>query len=299
MSKQLRGTALLILAAMIWGVAFVAQSEGMNYVGPFTFQAVRQMLGAVILLPVILFRDRRGVESALRPKTKKEWKTLLLSGLLCGVVLFCASSLQQIGLMHTTAGKSGFLTAMYVIFVPLLGIFIGKKIGAKVIVAAIIALVGMYFLCIQGDISFGVGELLTLGAAICFAVHILLIDRFGPQVDGVRMASLQFFVCSILSIPFMFLTEQPQLSSILACWLPICYAGILSCGVAYTLQILAQKNTDPTIASITLSLESVFASISGWIILGQAMNMLEIFGAALMFAAIVLAQLPDKKKRSA
>lgn len=298
MMKQFKGTAMLLLAAMIWGAAFTAQSVGMEFVGPFTFQAARQMLGCLVLLPIIFLRDKAGSEPN-RPKTKKDHLLLIGSGALCGFILFCACSLQQFGLLYTTPGKAGFLTALYIIFVPIVGLFINRKAGFGLALSVILAAVGLYFLCMDGSLSLGKGELLNLLCALCFTAHILFLDRISPKVDGVRLSSLQFFFCSVFSIPCMLLTETVAVKDVLSCWLPICYTGILSCGAGYTLQILAQKNTDPTIASITMSMESVFAVVFGWILLGDALGAKEIFGCVLMFAAIVLAQLPKgflKKK---
>ena len=296
MKTQLKGTALLLLAAMIWGAAFTAQTVGMDYVGPFTFQSVRQLLGCLVLLPVIALRDRTGASRDTRPKTKKDRLYLLFCGALCGTVLFCACSLQQIGLLTTSAGKSGFLTALYIILVPLVGLFLGKKLHLHILFAAVIALIGLYFLCLTDGLSVARGEILTIGCAVCFTAHILILDRVSGRVDGVRLSCLQFLFCGLLSVPFMLLTETVAAADILACWLPICYTGLLSCGVAYTLQIIAQKDTDPTLASIAMSMEAVFSALFGWLILGQRLSARELLGCGLMFAAVILAQLPEKKK---
>lgn len=295
MSKQYKSTIMLLMAAMIWGAAFVAQSAAMDYVGPFTFQGIRQMLGCLVLLPVIALRDKAGSDIH-RPKTKREHLFLWFGGAVCGLILFSACALQQVGLLYTTAGKSGFITALYIIFVPIVSIILGKKAGVKIWICALIALVGLYFLCMDGSIALGKGEILTLLCAVCFTGHILFLDYISPKVDGVRLSCLQFFFCSIFSIPFMLLTEKIILKDILACWLPLCYTGFLSSGVAYTLQILAQRDANPTVASITMSTESVFAVVFGWIILGDALGGREIFGCLLMFGAIVLSQLPTKPK---
>lgn len=286
---------MLLMAAMIWGAAFVAQSVGMVYVGPFTFQAFRQMLGCLVLVPVIVLRDKAGSE-VNRPKTKKDYLLLLGSGALCGLILFCACTFQQIGLLYTTAGKSGFITALYIILVPVVGIFLGRKAGLNLWISVTLSLAGLYFLCMDGSFALGKGEVLTLLCALCFTAHILFLDFISPKVDGVRLSCLQFFFCSIISAPFMLLTETVVFKDVLSCWLPICYTGILSCGVAYTLQILAQKDTDPTIASIAMSMESVFAVVFGWMLQGDALGGKELLGCVLMFAAIILAQLPQKQK---
>ena len=293
MSKRMMGTLVLLLGAMIWGAAFVAQSVGMDYVGPFTFQATRCLLGSLVLVPVILFMDKRGNER--KPVSKADKKYLLLSGLGCGIFLFIATSFQQVGLQYTSAGKSGFITSLYIIFVPLVGLVMGKKVSKWIWISVVLAICGLYLLCGDSGFSLGTGEWLTLGCAFSFSFHILLIDKVSSKVDGVRLSSLQFLVCGLISLVVMFVTETPDLQSILRCWLPICYAGIMSSGVGYTCQIIGQANTEPAIASLLMSLESVFAVIFGWILLGQGLSTLELVGCGLVFAGVVLAQLPDKK----
>lgn len=290
---------LLVLTALIWGCAFVAQSVGVEYVGPFTMNSVRTILGGLTLLPVIFVLDRMKKRDA-DAKTineedrKKERKTLLLGGVCCGCLLAVASSVQQIGIMYTSAGKAGFITALYILIVPILGLVIGKKVGIKVWIGVGLAAVGMYCLCITDGFSIGMGDVLVLICAVVFSFHILAIDYFAPKVDGVKMACIQFWVCGILCAVPMFLTEEPQISQILAAWMPIAYAGVLSCGVAYTLQIVAQKNVEPTVASLLLSLESVFAVLAGAVILHERLSIKETIGCVLVFIAIILAQLPEK-----
>lgn len=293
---------LLVLTAFIWGCAFVAQSVGVEYVGPFTMNSVRTLLGGVTLLPVIWVLDRKknkkeNLESICKEERKKERKILFLGGICCGCLLAVASSLQQIGIMYTTAGKAGFITALYILIVPILGLIIGKKVGIKVWIGVGLAAVGMYCLCITDGFSIGMGDVLVLICAVIFSFHILAIDYFSPKVDGVKMSCIQFWVCGILCGIPMILTEHPQISQIMEAWLPIAYAGILSCGVAYTLQIVAQKNVDPTVASLLLSLESVFAVLAGAMILHERLSIKETIGCVLVFAAIVLAQLPEKKNK--
>ncbi len=292
MKKRTLGNLMLLLAAMIWGAAFVAQSVGLDYVGPFTFQAVRCMLGAIVLLPVIALMDKKGNEK--KPVTAGDKKYLLLSGIGCGIFLFFATSLQQFGLKYISAGKSGFLTSLYIIFVPLVGLFLGRKVKPWIWGSVVLAAVGLYLLCGGGSLSVGAGELLTLGCALCFSFHILLIDHVTQRVDGVRLSCIQFFVCSVISALCMAFTETPDLGSILQCWLPICYAGILSSGAGYTLQIVGQSFTEPALASLLMSLESVFAMIFGWILLGQGLSSLELFGCGLVFAGVLVAQAPEK-----
>ena len=293
MSKRMMGNSMLLLGAMIWGAAFVAQTVGMEYVEPFTFQASRCLLGSLVLLPVIAVMDRKN--PGKKPATQADKRYLLISSLLCGLFLFTACSLQQVGLLYTTAGKSGFLTSLYIILVPILGLFMKKKVQPWIWISVILALCGLYLLCGGGAFSLGRGELLTLGCAVAFSFHILVIDRVSPNLDGVRLSCLQFFVCGMLSLVAMFLTETPSLSAIAQCWLPIAYAGVLSCGVAYTFQIIGQSYTEPTVASLLMSLESVFAVLFGWLLLKQALTIPEVLGCILVFAGVILAQLPGKK----
>ena len=297
-TKQMKNSLLLLLTAFIWGVAFVAQSVGGEAVGCFTFNGVRSLIGAVVLLPVIYFLDVQkkkelGEEKFLEQKGDK--KTLLLGGICCGVMLCIASNFQQFGISFTTVGKAGFITAMYILIVPILGLFMKKKVGIKVWLGVVLATIGLYMLCMTSEsFSLSKGDFLVLICAGFFSLHILIIDYFSPKVDGVRMSCIQFFVCGVISTAIAFIFENPSFSSILSGWLPILYAGVLSCGVAYTLQIVGQKNMDPTVASLILSLESVFSVLAGWVILHQTLSVRELFGCVLMFLAIILAQLPEK-----
>lgn len=284
---------MLILTAFIWGTAFVAQSVGMDHLGPFTFNGIRNLIGGVALLPCIALLNKiNGKEE----KTEGTRKDLLLGGSACGLCLFAASSLQQIGIQYTTTGKAGFITACYIVMVPVFGIFLRKKIGWKVWTAVALAVAGLYFLCLTETFTIGKGDVYIFLCAIVYAVHILVIDYFSPKVDGVKMSCIQFFVCGVCSIPFMFLLETPTVDGVILGLLPLLYAGVLSSGVAYTLQIVGQKNVDPAIASLLLSLESCFSVLAGWVILGQQLSARESLGCVLMFVAIILAQLPDKKK---
>lgn len=289
---DIKSPLLLFLAAFIWGVAFVAQSKAKDYsVEPFTFNAVRNIIGGLTLLPCIFFLGRR------EPKEKKieeNPKTLLIGGILCGTVLCIASNLQQIGINYTTVGKAGFITAMYIVLVPILGIFLKRRAGIKVWISVFLAVAGLYLLCMTEKLSLGKGDALVLLCALVFAIHILVIDHFSPKVDGVKLSCIQFLVCGILSMIPALILEHPQVSSILTAWLPILYAGIMSCGVAYTLQIVGQKNVNPTVASLILSLESCISVLAGWMLLGQKLSLKELIGCVIMFAAIILAQLPEK-----
>ena len=292
---------MLFLTAFIWGSAFVAQSVGMDYVGPFTFSCVRSFIGGIFLIPCIWFLDQwraknDGTEGEKKAVSKEEKKMELLGGICCGLALCVATNLQQIGMQYTTVGKAGFITALYIVLVPIFGIFLKKKVEARIWVSVMISVVGLYLLCITDKLVLGKGDTLVLLCAVVFMIHILVIDYFSPKADGVRIACIQFFITGILSAIPMFLFETPRLSDIFAAAVPVLYAGVLSSGVAYTLQIVAQKDADPTVASLILSLESVFSVLGGWMILGQKLSIREIAGCILMFSAIILAQLPEKSK---
>lgn len=296
MKKELKYLPLLVLTALIWGVAFVAQSVGNEYVGPFTFNAVRSVLGGAVLLPLIPLLDRlsKNEKAAVTPKDKRN---LWLGGALCGVLLGIASGLQQWALEYASVGKVGFITALYIVIVPVLGIFFRRRPGVQVWVAVAIALGGLYLLCWNGGgAALGPGEMLLLACSALFSLHILVIDHFSPLVDGVKLSCIQFFVAGLVCAVPSLLFEQPTLSGVLGAWGPILYAGVLSCGVAYTLQVVAQKHVEPTLASLTLSVESVFSVLAGWLLLNQTLTGREIAGCVLMFCAIVLAQLPSRKK---
>ncbi len=296
---QLRSTLLLLFGSLIWGSAFVAQSVGMDYVGPFTFNAVRCLVGTLVLIPCILFIDhwkkKKGLSSQ-NPVTKEEKKTFLMASLICGIALFAATTFQQVGLVYTTVGKAGFITAMYIVLVPVLNIFLHKKAGLRIWICILVAVVGLYFLCITEDFTIQKGDLLMLGAAFMFAIQILAISHYAPKVDNLRLSASQFLVTGLISLVIAFLVETPILKDILSAWQSILYAGVLSCGVAYTLQIIAEKDADPAIASLAMSMESVFSLLAGWLVLGQMLNTKEFIGSGLMFLAIIVSQLPGKKK---
>lgn len=294
MDKRKLSNMLLILTALIWGSAFVAQSIGMEYIGPFTFGAVRSILGGLTLLPVIFFRKKKSQanKGKAEPDEKKEKneqrKTLLAGGICCGICLTIGSMAQQIGLQYTTAGKGGFITALYILIVPLLGLAFGRKAGKKVWCGVILAVVGMYFLCVKDGFSISKGDWIILAGSFAFAGHILVIDYFSPKVDGVCLSCLQFFICGMICAIPMLVSEQPTVNAVLVSWRPIVYAGVLSSGVGYTLQVIAQKNTDPTVASLLMSLESVFAVLAGWVILGERLSVREFVGCVLVFSAVIL-----------
>ncbi len=294
----IRQSLLLLLTATIWGVAFVSQSVGMDYVGPFTFNAARSLIGAAVLVPCIalLKKIQKKEEGPEEVHKKEDKRTLLRGGICCGVILAVASSFQQFGLLYTTVGKAGFITAMYIILVPLLGIFAGKKVGLRIGISVVIAVAGLYLLCMTESLRLEAGDILVLLCAVVFSFHIMVIDHFSPLVDGVKMSCIQFLTCSILCGICMFLFEAPKLSMILAAWKPVLYAGVMSCGVAYTLQIVGQKGMNPTVASLIMSLESVISVLAGFVLLHEVLSRRELFGCVLMFAAIILAQLPERKR---
>lgn len=289
--RKLVSSLMLIVAALIWGTAFVAQRKGMEYAGPLAFNGVRTLIGSLVLLPVALI---------FRPAKAANLRKTLLAGLLCGLCLFMATNLQQIGLTSTEAGKAGFITTFYIILVPVLGLFLRKKTGAVTWLAVAVALVGLFFLCVKpGEVRIAPGDLLVLGCAFFFAVQILVIDFFVQEVDGVLLSCVQFAVDGVLSLIAAFLFEKPDFPALFRGWIPLLYTGILSCGVAYTLQILGQKNLHPTVASLLMSLESAFAVLGGWLILHERLTRRELLGCALMLAAVLLVQLAPAKKEKA
>lgn len=292
--KEWRGNLLLLVTAIIWGSAFVAQSVAADLVGIFTFQSLRSLLGGLVLLPVVagnaVMRRKRGIA----PIGKR--RTLWCGGILCGVMLCVASCLQQGGIAYTSVGNAGFITAMYILLVPLLGLFFGKKVGSRLWICIVMAIVALYLLSIKDGFHMSKGDLLMLACALAFSVHILLVDHFSPKVDGVQLACIQFFVAGLLPLPLMLFFERPTAANIAAAWLPIVYAGVLSSGIGYTFQILGQKYTRPSVASLLMSLESVFAVLAAALILHQVPTLRETLGCVLMFAAIILAQLPERSR---
>ena len=301
-AKYSKNFILLFITAVIWGVAFVAQSAGMDYVGPYTFNAVRCLLGGIVLIPCVFFLTRSAKKEQKKDGTASKMpvmdrpKDLLIGGLICGFMMFVSTTLQQVGIAYTTVAKAGFITALYIIIVPILGIFLKRKAGLKIWISVVIALVGLYLLCMKGSLSLSKGDFLILICSICFAIHIMVVDHFTEKVSGTKLSCIQFLFAGALSSVLMFLFEEPHWADIGAAWLPICYAGILSCGVAYTFQIIGQRGTDPTIATLILSLESVVSVLAGWILLGETLSPREILGCVLMFGAIILAQINPKKQ---
>lgn len=299
--NQVRQVLFPILAAFIWGTAFVAQDLCADAIGAFTFNAARYFIAVLALLVVILISDKiKKDKPVLSPAEKKAAnKQLWIGGLCCGAALAIASNFQQAGLVAgTDAGKAGFITALYVVLVPVFGLFFKRKVNLPTWIAVMLSVVALYLLCIKGSFTLAPGDLLILVCAVCFAVHILVIDHFTATVDGVKLSCLQFLFACIISSVCMFIFEDVDMAAILSCVMPLLYVGIFSCGVGYTLQILAQKDSNPTVVTILLSLESVFAVIAGAIILKQQMSVREYIGCGVMFAAVILAQLefPVKKR---
>lgn len=291
MKKQIKGSLCLLLATIIWGFAFIAQSVGMDKIGPFTFQAVRCAMAVLFLILCSFLME---FKSCGAQETIKRWlnPSLWRVGVICGSALFIAASLQQVGLLYTDAGKAGFLTAMYIVWVPVLGIFLGKKPPVTIVLSVAMAVIGLYLLSCIGVSQINKGDLLLIGCALAFAVQITCIDRLARNLDGLRLSCIQALVVTVFSIPFVVFTETPSLPNIIASWKPLCFAGILSMGVAYTMQVVGQKSLEPTAASLIMSLESVFAVLGGWWLLDETMTIWETTGCVLVFAAVILSQLP-------
>lgn len=294
---------LLFMAAFIWGIAFVAQSSAAAYIRPFTFNGIRCLIGGLTLLPLVFimqFQKRKTLPlgesfGENRLFSPEDLKNGLTGGLCCGICLCLGSTLQQFGIEQTTVGKAGFITALYIVFVPIVNtLFLRKKIALPVALSVILGLAGLFLLCMSEQFSIGKGDFYVLLCSFAFTAHILVIDHFSAKADGVLLSCIQFLTCGIISLPFIFFMEKPQWNQIFSAKIPILYAGILSCGVAYTLQIVGQKNTNPTIASLILSLESVVSVLAGWILLKQTLSGREIAGCIVMFAAIIIAQLPSR-----
>lgn len=298
--SQLKGNLCLLIAAIIWGSTFVAQSVGTGIVDPFTFLASRSFVGCIFLIPVIMFMDAlKKKDGSFKKPEKAEKKLLIKGGIACGVVLCAASAFQQFGMwLDASAGDAGFITALYILIVPVAGMFFGKKVGAKVWIGVVMALLGLYLL--TEKFAFTKGTWMVLVCAFIFSAHIMVVDYFSPKVDCVRLSCIQFFVTGILAMILMFIFEKPSLSAVIDAAMPILYAGVMSSGIAYTLQIVGQKYTDPTIASMLMSLESVFALLSGMIIQPDEnpVKAIKLMGCAIIFAAIIIAQLPERRKKN-
>lgn len=288
---QFKGVVILLLTALIWGSSFMAQSFGMEKIEAFTFNGIRTILGAVVLLPVVIYRQRK---SSRKLFTRKN----VLSMLLLGSVFCIACNLQQFAFYYSTAGKIAFITALYMFFVPILSIFIGRKIKPITWIYVLVGFIGLYLLCIgpEGFTSINLGDVLTLFCAIFYAVHIMLIDKLAQDIDGVTLSCSQFVFSGVVSCILMFIFESPDMGSIMDAGVPILYAGIMSCGLAYTFQIIGQKYTEPTVASLLMCMESVFAVITQ-ALFGVMMSTRELIGCAVMFVAIILSQLSTREKK--
>ncbi len=294
---NLKNPLLLTIAAAIWGFAFAAQSEAMDYIGPFTLNCIRNVIGAVVLVPVIFVTDRyeKNRGNGCKKEERAENKRLLLTGgICCGLLLTVATNLQQLGIKYTTVGKAGFITAIYIVLVPVAGLFLKKKCGLTVWISVGLALAGFYFLTMIGESSFTKGDIFVLLCAIVFTGHILCVDYFSPKVNGVKLSCLQFLVCGLLSGIVMLCRESLVPTDIVKAWAPILYTGVLSCGVAYTFQILGQKNYNPAVAALIMSLESVFSVLGGWLVLHETLSPSEGLGCILIFAGIILSQIPKE-----
>lgn len=293
MTEKLKGSLSILLATIIWGSTFVAQSVGVEKVGAFTFLAIRTALAVLVLLGALWVRNRKSFLTILT--NPRLWKVALP----CGIALFAATAFQQVGLIYTTAGKAGFITAMYILLVPIFGLFLKRKPSITVVFSVVIAAVGLYLISGAGLGAVNIGDVLMLGCAVAFAVQIMIVDRVAGELDSMALNMAQSLVAGVISAMFMLLTEELVLTDILSCWLPLSYAGVLSMGIAYTLQIVGQKSLEPTTASLLMSFESVFAALSGWLILQESFTMTEGIGCVLVFAAIILSQIPVRPRKKA
>ena len=301
MNKNILSNIALFLTALIWGLAFVAQRAGMDYIGPYTFNTIRSFLGGLSLLPLIgLIKLIKGNNYRLEKIKELQHVILFKAGIICGAALFCAITLQQYCMQFVNAGKAGFISALYIIYVPLIGAILGKKLNFNVKLSVLIAVIGLYLLCFNADLSqFNIYDGILLISAFFYGVHILVVNYYSQRTDAVKLSCLQFFTVAIFSLPLMLLFEAPDLSSIYECRIPLLFAGIVTCGIAYTLQIFGQKYTPPVLASLILCLESVFAVVGGTLILHEVMNLREILGCVFMIAAVLLSKLSLKKIDSA
>ena len=302
-TKEIKGAFLLFLAAFIWGTTFVAQRLGMDYVGPFTYLWARSLVGGIVLIPIAIVFTRLSKhdhidQSNLVESKKLHRRHLWTGGIICGVILFAGSAFQQFGLLYTNVGKAGFISALYIIFVPVIGVFLKKKCGINVWISILIAVVGLYLLSMNGAFTLSKGDSLILVCSILFAFHIVVIDHLSPKVNGVLLSCIQFWICGLLSGVAMLIMESPTWESIVKAGGAILYAGIFSSGVAFTCQIIGQKHVKPAIAALIMSLEAVVSVLSGWILLHQTLTNRELIGCLIMFFAIIFAQVqfPSKRK---
>lgn len=296
-SKRLFGNIMLLIAALLWGSTFAAQSVASNTVEPFTFLASRSLLGFLFLVPVCLIKDAVSKKNGTFVKpNKKQQHSLIVGGVCCGAALTIASGLQQFGMTGDNSGKAGFITAMYILLVPIVGLFFKKKVAPITWLCVGMGVLGLYLLCIKEGFIIEQTDIFLMICAVAFTFHILVIDHFSPNVDGIKMSCIQFFVVTIVATTLALIFESTSVETVLKAWFPIVYAGILSSGIAYTLQIIAQKHTDPTVASLLMSIESVFAVLTGMVVLSQFPTARELWGSLVMFLAIIISQLPSKNK---
>ncbi|REE83928.1 drug/metabolite transporter (DMT)-like permease [Paenibacillus taihuensis] len=291
--KQLRSSLLLLITAFIWGFAFVAQRQGMEHIGPYTFNAVRFALGALSLVPLMLFLNRKSGQTPKSTDKKLSYGTAARSGLITGMVLFCGATLQQIGLIYTTAGKAAFVTGLYIVIVPFLGLFLKQRLNMNSGIGALLALIGLYLLCMTNDLSLSKGDIYELVGAFFWSAHILLIDHFSSKTDVIKLSFFQVVTCSVLSFIVAFARETITLDGLSQALIPILFGGIVSVGIAYTLQVVGQKNAQPTQAAIIMSMETVFAVIGGYLILDELLGMRGIIGCVLMLTGMIIPQLPQ------
>lgn len=306
LKEKVIGIVAFVITSCIWGFAFVAQQSAMDHIGPLTMNGLRSLLGAIFLIPVILITDviKGKKPSLLGVKSKDEGKFLIKGGILCGIFMTAASTLQQIGVQYTTIGKAGFLSALYIVIVPIITIFFGKKIGWNGWSGVGIALVGMFLLCFNladlSGFSINKGDLIIISCSLFFSVHILVIDKYSPHTDSIRLSFMQFLVCGVVCTALAFIFEEPQWTGIKSAWFSIFFAGVVSCGIGYTLQMIGQKYVPAHIAPMLMGLECVFSLLADWIFFKQVMNAQEYIGCFLIFVAIILAQTDFSKfKKSA
>ena len=289
MGKELKASIMLFITSIIWGLAFVAQAQGMEHIGPFTFTASRSLVAIIFLYLTYIFFNKT---SKSYREQKFDMKRTIRGGVLCGLVFTFGINFQQIGLVYTTAGKASFLTALYIVFIPIIGLFYGKKINRKLQLCIVLAMIGTYLMSVKGSLSMNIGDLITIFGSIVFAIHILMLSEFSKDTNAVLVSLIQFAVCGFFSLIAALIFEGIDMTAILKSYLPILYVGILSSGVGFTIQLMALKELDPVVASMISSLESVFGAVFGWLILSQSMSEREIIGAIIIFLATLIAQLP-------
>lgn len=292
MKSNVKGSLILVLCSFFWGMAFSAQSSAMEHIGPYTFVFLRS-----VITSGVLFAGYPLLKNLGSPDRNVPAKHYILLGGVLGVILVAAVILQQVGIVYTTAAKSGFVTALYIVLIPLIGLCSGKRIGGRIWIGVVLAVIGLSLLCLRDDLSVNIGDILTFGCALVFSFHIILIDRYAGSMSPVLLSAIQFLVCALIALPLMLIFEKPTVSSMIACWTSVVYTAVFSGAIGYTLQFIGQKYTEPTLASLIMCLESVFSAIGGWILLGQRLAPRELIGCILMLSASVIAQLPFGRKK--